>query len=184
MKNSILRKQPWFNPYFYGNAELEKIVIFKDGQILHSFKWFGSNNNHPEIQFHEIKTRRKIDLEKKEVFYNGGKLYIHADICKFTPLAEEINYTTETHRHYRTKFAITLNCSHNEAYLDELGQVQRRLTAVEPREIQDYFNHRSEETADAQRLQTIADKFKEITREYISARDIIELEKVFNIKFL
>jgi len=182
--NSILRKQAYFNPYFYGNAQLEKIVIFKNGEILHSFNWFGSNNNHPEIQFQEIKNRRKIDLETKEVFYNGGKLYIHADICNFKPLEEELNYTTETHRNYRTKFSITLNCSFNEPYLDELEKVRYRTTPVENREICDYFNHRSEETADAQRLQKIADKFKNITSQYISSRSIVELEKEFNIKFL
>ena len=93
---NILTTKSFFNPYFLGNKQLESIKVFNSNEILCSFKWLGNNNKYPQVHFEEIKIRRKIDLNKKEVFFFDGSLYIHSELCDFQELEEELNYTTAT----------------------------------------------------------------------------------------
>ena len=182
MENTLTTKS-FFNPYFLGNKQLESIKVFNSNEILCSFKWLGNNNKYPQVQFEEIKTRRKIDLSKKEVFYFDGSLYIHSELCDFQELEEELNYTTATNIYYKTKFSITLNCSHDMPYLNELGKISYKLAPIEKRVINDFFKYRSEETEQGARLLEIQKKLDKITGKYISAEDILKIEAEFNIKF-
>lgn len=182
MENTLTTKS-FFNPYFLGNKQLESIKVFNDKEVLCSFKWLGNNNKYPQVQFEEIKTRRKLDLNKKEVFFFDGSLYIHSELCDFQELEEELNYTTATNIYYKTKFSITLNCSHDMPYVNELGKISYKLAPVEKRVINDFFKHRSEETEQGARLLEIQKKLDKITGKYISAEDILKIEAEFNIKF-
>lgn len=178
-----LRRQTMLNTYQFEGKQIERIIIFKDGEELHSFKWVGNNNNYPEIYFDDIKNRNKIDLNRKEVFYNSFKIYIHADICQFKELEESFDFETATYKRYRTAFSMLLNCSKDEPYLNELGQLRYKTLEPEQREVKDYFKHRNEETPDAQRLESISNKLEQITNKYISAESILQIEAFYNIKF-
>jgi hypothetical protein len=120
---------------------------------------------------------------KKEIFYFEGSLYIHSDLCEYKELGEELNYTTATQKHYKTKFSIILNCSHYAPYLNDLGKVSYKLFPIEKRTITDFFNSRVEQTEDGGRLIEIQKKLDKITGKYISAEDILKIEAEFNIKF-
>jgi hypothetical protein len=182
MENTLTTKS-FFNPYFLGNKQLNAINVFNSNEILCSFKWLGNNNKYPQVQFEEIKMRNKLDLNKKEVFCFKNELYIHSELCDFQELEEELNYKSETHNHYKTKFSITLNCSHDTPYLNELGKISYKLAPVEKRVINDFFKYRSEETEQGSKLLEIQKKLDKITGKYISASDILKIEAEFNIKF-
>lgn len=180
---NILTTKSFFNPYFLGNKQLNSINVFNNNEILCSFKWLGNNNNYPQVSFDQIFTRRKLDLNKKEVFCFENELYIHSELCDFQELEEIHNYTTATNIYYKTKFSITLNCSHYAPYLNEFEKVSYKLHPVEKRVINDFFKYRSEETAQGGRLLEIQKKLDKITGKYISAEDILKIEAEFNIKF-
>jgi hypothetical protein len=180
---NILTTKSFYNPYFLGNKELKSINVYNNNEILYSFKWLGNNNNYPQVQFDKINMRRKADLIKKEIFYFEGSLYIHSDLCEYKELGEELNYTTATQKHYKTKFSIVLNCSHYAPYLNDLGKVSYKLFPIEKRTITDFFNSRVEQTEDGGRLIEIQKKLDKITGKYISAEDILKIEAEFNIKF-
>lgn len=182
---NILTKKQCYNPYFLGNTEVKGINIFKDNEIICTFKWlgYGSNNDYPVVHFNEIKLKRKLDLIKKEVFYYNGNLYIHSEICEFKELNEELNYTTATHKNYKTKFSISLNCSKEEPYLNEFEKIEWKLTPVEKREINGFFKYRAEETEECERLTAIQKKLDKITGKYISAEDILRIEQELGVNF-
>ena len=178
-----LRRQAMMNTYQFEGKQIERIIIYKDGEELHRFNWIGNNNNYPEIYFDDIKNRNKIDLNRKEVFYNNGKIYIHADICQFKELNESFDFETATYKRYKTAFSMLLNCSKDEPYLNELGQLRYRILEPEQREVKDYFKHRNEETPDAQRLESISKKLEDITHKWVSPESILEIEAFYKIKF-
>lgn len=179
----VLRRQVMLNRYQFEGKEIARIIIYKDGEELHRFDWIGNNNNYPEIYFDDIKNRNKIDLNRKEVFYNNGKIYIHADICQFKELEESFDFETATYKRYKTAFSMVLNCSKDDAYLNDLGQLRYKTLNPEQREVKDYFKHRNEETTDAKRLESISKKLEDITNKYISPESILEIEAFYNIKF-
>lgn len=182
-EQKVIRCGSCTNPYNYNGKQIDAIVIYKDGKELHSFKWLGNNNKYPEVYFDDIKKRMSVNLDKKEVFINKDRIYIHSDICQFKVLNEVFDYETVMYKRYKTEFTIVLNCSAVEGYIDELGRFRYKTTEAKQREIKDYFNHRNEETPDAQRLESISAKFEDITHKWISPESILEIEAFYNIKF-
>lgn len=87
----IKRSTPGFNPLFLDGKQINNVYLYKDGEILGSFKWlsrYGSNNNFPEILIpFEIRAKRKKDLTFKTGFTinESGEykrefnLYLNAD---------------------------------------------------------------------------------------------------------
>ena len=182
-EHKVIRCGSCTNPYNYNGKQIDAIVIYKDGKIIHSFKWLGNNNKYPEVYFDDIKKRMSVNLDKKEVFINKDRIYIHSDICQFKELEEVFDYETPTYKRYKTAFSIVLNCTTMEGYIDELGRFRYKSLEAEVREIKDYFNYRNEKTEDADRLESISAKFEEITNKWISPESILKIEAFYNIKF-
>jgi hypothetical protein len=120
---SQLTSSPAYNPYFYGSHEIKYIIIFKDGEVLASVRWFGSNNEYKTVNFDfPIERKIKEDLTKKQAYYKPVKsdsyerglfadIYIHADLVNFKALGERVHMDTDTYTSYIFDYEISLTAT-------------------------------------------------------------------------
>ena len=89
MQNTRLYTQPGFNPFLMDGKVLSSICFYKDGEVVASVRWFGSNNNYKSLELpFEVKKAVRLNLERRDAFYMRDKdatyspeyiLYIPAD---------------------------------------------------------------------------------------------------------
>ena len=99
MKTTKLTTSPAWNPFQAPFGEISSIVFYKDGKIICSVKWFGSNNNYKSITLpFEVKKALKLNLFRRDAFYMIDKeetyfrrylLYICADLVNLKSLGRK-----------------------------------------------------------------------------------------------
>lgn len=82
---TLRKTNPWYNHYFLDGKEINKILLFDPNGVVGTFKWFGSNNDFPELQIPaELKNKRKVDFnanysfitKSEERYEKGFYLYV------------------------------------------------------------------------------------------------------------
>ena len=67
---TLLTTSACYNPFFLEGKQIHDIKFYKDGQILASCRWFGSNNNYKTLEFDfEVKKAIRPNLTRKDAFY-------------------------------------------------------------------------------------------------------------------
>lgn len=128
---TMLTTSAGFNPFYFEGKIVHALNFYKDGQVLASCRWFGSNNNYRSLSFDfEIKRAIRLNLDRKDAFYmksteysawgNEYDVYIPADFVNLQDLGRSEGYKSwDIHT---TKQTFTVN----------LHGVRKQLTKVEP----------------------------------------------------
>lgn len=121
-----------FNPYQLNGKTIEKIIFFNDGRELCSVRWFGSNNEYPELIINEeIKRKNAIDLTGNKPYYTTIKtgfdagrlfLFIPSKLVNLIELGESVKYDNEDETQYIENYQISVECSKWEFKLKEGGE--------------------------------------------------------------
>lgn len=72
---NLYKSEDWYNPYFCGKHEVEKISFYDPAkkQVVFSVRWFGSNNRIAEFRTREILNRNKINFDGNAFAITEGK---------------------------------------------------------------------------------------------------------------
>jgi hypothetical protein len=140
METVIEKSIACYNPFYFGNKEINRILFFKDGNVLGETRWFYSNNETPKVIFDfPIQKKLKVDLQTKQAFYVKApqeryeretkyNLYIHADLVNFKQLGEVVAYDTYTHTSYIKQYSVDLLCT----WRDQTEPSLRTITFTAP----------------------------------------------------
>ncbi len=186
MNNSTLYTMPNYNPYFNSknNKKVDKVIIFKDGEILASVNWFSgsnySNNRFPEINLPtDLKEKRKEDLTLKFCFLFNSCIYIPGDLVNFREDGEKFDFETDCVINYHNFFSIDIEAVKWDAELNEVGELVWSKLPMQLTTITQSYKYRQVEKP----LFIEAGKFEEEVKKQgidISRYDILKMMKIYN----
>jgi hypothetical protein len=122
MTNLIQQKDFWNPLHINGLHEIDAIHIYKNNQVLASFRWLsiiGGNNDYPLLSIDaDIKRANKVDMTKNAFFYvrtqksySSDKVYdvyMPAELVQFKAGKEVIDWKDKTTVCYKRNYSITL----------------------------------------------------------------------------
>lgn len=196
MGNKSIFREQCSNPFFFNGQEIHTICFYKDGKIIASTRWFGSNNLWERVDFpFEIRNARKVNLDKKDAFiaqyedntyhaYDKKKaLYIHADLAGLEFVKVEDKGISMLSHHTCDIYKVSLSGEHAEyRYNDKKGVCERVCRDVADFEQKFDCNHRLETTEEGGKCEELSKRIKELTHINLSKYDIESLLKHFDIK--
>lgn len=115
MKTILVKKENWYNPYFFNGKEVESVNVYNKNGIIFRFNWIGSNNITNDVTFDfETKKATKLNFDRKDSFYiqKDGKItiYIYHELINYKYIGREKKHKTEMGYSLYDTFSITLNC--------------------------------------------------------------------------
>lgn len=115
--------------------EIDKICFYRDGKVIASFNWFGSNNMYRRMTLPvEVKRAVKLNLERKDCFYlrsddkdwtRAYNVYIHADLVELKSLGRQDYINDWKQTSTRETFEIKVFGEKRRMKLDENGKVAK-----------------------------------------------------------
>lgn len=139
-----------YNPYFNSKnqKQVEKIIIFKDGEIIASVKWFsgknGSNNRYPEVNLPtELIGKKTEDLTQKGCFLYNSCIYIPAGLVNFREHGEKLDFETDYSYNYISTFSIDIEAVAWIVERNQYGEVEYRRSEMQMTTITESHKYRS-----------------------------------------
>lgn len=202
-KTLLAQSSKFYNPYFINGKEVNHIIfyscetgktIFKEGAYIESVRWFGSNNEYPQIllPFNEVKKKNKVALFSKVAFvvkyeskykFDAGKVVLYIPIESLENWKHEENvkgFESNTQTEYFDKFSFDIECSAYERSLNELEQLVYTETEIKTHTIVFKANYNFVSTDFGVKCNEIAAKCKENNIK-LSSYDVEKMLKIFNI---
>lgn len=115
MGTILVKKESWYNPYFFNGMKVERVNIYNETGVIFGFNWIGSNNITNDVTFDfETKKAIKLNFDRKDSFYirKDGKItiYIYHELINYKYIGREKKYETEMGCQVYDIYSINLNC--------------------------------------------------------------------------
>lgn len=187
MKNKLLTEQ-FVNPFFIQGEKLllDNIIIFKDGNVITELKqgWFErpNSNSFKEVVFNEeIKKRKKVNLNNKEIFFvKPNILYINQDFLKNFNLENNVNiYENDLEINYGDRVSFEVFGTFKKFVNDNGTIIPKYVTDWKKVSVTNYV--KTELTEHGKYIKELSDKAKENGID-ISLSNMNKLNKIFDIK--
>lgn len=184
MKTILVKRESWFNPYFFNGMQVSKVNVYNENGVIFGFNWIGSNNITNDVTFDfETKKAIKLNFGRKDSFYirKDGEItiYIYHKLVNYKYIGRDKKFETEMGYHVYDNYLITLNCKkilhkkvngNFESYFSEQGNFDF--------EIESFVE--SVESSFAKECRQIAEKCEDAGVN-LSYYEIERLKKVINI---
>ena len=190
MTTKFYREAKCFNPFMFNGLQVHSFIIYNEGKVILSTKWFSdSNNNFESIVIEsEIKKAMKVNLNRKDCYYvksdenyvKSYDVYINTQFIEVKSLgvSEGVKcwYHTETHE----TFEIVLN---GVKYIPQLDEMKKLIyvTKEGSHTITLKSNYHFEKTDEMKKCESLAKNLSNIIGREVSSYDVHEVLNHYDI---
>jgi len=190
MVKTTFTTEPCYNPFIFNGVSVHNFNFYKDGHVLASFKWLGSNNIYESMQFEfEIKKAVKINLNRQDAFYISKRdsfndrtfeIYIPADFVNLQFVERKtVNACWYFIRHFDV-YTLTIT---GEKRVPKLDANKKLYYAIEEGTYTEQFetNTVCEDTQEWKDCNELAEKMNQAAHGNFNAYTVHDLLEKFNI---
>ena len=178
-----------YNPFLFNGVSVHNFNFFKDGQVIASFKWLGSNNVYKTMELpFTVKKAVKINLNRSDAFYISKRddfnyrtfeFYIPADFVnlQFVEKKQSASWHTIIHQ---AMYSVTVT---GEKYIPKLDENKNLYYETKYGTFTEKFdcNNVAEDTEEYKRCKELAEKMTKATAIKIDPYTVHDLLQKFDI---